>query len=476
MQEEFLILSRNTKEVFKKIIDDAVSAITNTIDSANAFSGINPYALRSIISKKEILPACGVGWRSVMEDINHDVLPHMLRSWDPSYMPHLHSPALIESIASELIIASFNNSMDSWDQSPVQTEIEEKVIKTLTSLFGYDDNGDGTFTSGGSQSNLAAITAHRDSFLMKGGWDVKKNGLPPYFDKLRIYTSEISHFSMEKSAHLLGLGYKSVVKLPVDGKCSIDIVKAEEIIKSDVDKGLIPFLFVATIGTTDFGSIDDIEKIRKICNRYKMFLHSDAAYGSGAIMSSRYSDRLGPLYLSDSITIDFHKMFLLPISCSAVIFKDKKELECFALHADYLNREEDEEDGYINLVSKSIQTTRRSDAFKVYLSFMMRGKNGFASIIDHDIEIASYFYNKISSDPLFLAPVSPRLSSVVFKVNKSDNVNKRIRRALLEKGIIIGQTVYNGSVMLKFTLLNPEINEEKIDFLIEEIKKLSEKF
>ena len=67
-------------------------------------------------------------------------------------------------------------------------------------------------------------------------WDVKKNGLPPYFDKLRIYTSEISHFSMEKSAHLLGLGYKSVVKLPVDAKCSIDINKAEEIIKSDVEK------------------------------------------------------------------------------------------------------------------------------------------------------------------------------------------------------------------------------------------------
>ena len=68
-------------------------------------------------------------------------------------MPHLHSPATLESIASELIIASFNQSMDSWDQAPVATEIEVEVIRHLCRMYGYGENSDGGFTSGGSHCN-----------------------------------------------------------------------------------------------------------------------------------------------------------------------------------------------------------------------------------------------------------------------------------------------------------------------------------
>ena len=137
------------------------------------------------------------------------------------------------------MINTFNDSMDSWDQSPAATEVELTVISTLKKLFGYDDEADGCFTSGGSQSNLSAITAARDWYCMTHlGHDAKKYGNPECFRKLRLYTSEISHFSMDKSCHMLGLGYDAVVKLPVDSSCSVDIEKAEEIIKADVKNGL----------------------------------------------------------------------------------------------------------------------------------------------------------------------------------------------------------------------------------------------
>lgn len=115
-------------------------------------------------------------------------------------MAHLHSPALLESIASELIIATFNQSMDSWDQSPIATEVEVAVVNQLCELYGYREGSDGVFTSGGgSQSNLSAITMARDWYCRaKLNHDVKKEGLPPSYHKLRLYTSEVSHFSMEK--------------------------------------------------------------------------------------------------------------------------------------------------------------------------------------------------------------------------------------------------------------------------------------
>ncbi len=462
------------KDAFRKAVGDAVSAILDSFSDDSAFSGIDPYTLREKINSLPLLPEKGDGWERTMESVRKDILPHMLRTWSPSYMPHLHSPALIESIAAELIIAAFNSSMDSWDQGPAATELEVKVIKDLSSLFGYE-NGDGVFTSGGSQSNISAVLCARDRWIEKNlGRDVRKEGLPDDFRKLRIYTSEISHFSFDKGAHMMGLGCDAVVKLPVDRFCRIDMEKAERIIEKDRENGLYPFLLAATIGTTDFGSIDNIAEARRIADRFGMFLHADAAYGSGALLSS-YAERLGDLSLADSITVDFHKMFLLPISASALLVKDSTLLDTFMLHADYLNREEDEADGYINLVGKSMQTTRRFDALKVYISFRMRGRDGYRKIMDTSIGNAAYFYSLIAEDSTFTAPIAPELSSVVFAVRRDDECNKKIRRELLSEGIVIGQTVFGGRTMLKFTLLNPALTHEHIDRLTERIKELAER-
>lgn len=464
------------KDAFRRMIHDAAEAILSSFSDDSAFSGIDPYELRREIGKLQLLPEHGSGWDDTIRNIREAILPHMLRTWSPSYMPHLHSPALLESIAAELIIAAFNSSMDSWDQGPAATEIEEMTIKQLCSLFGYGSGSDGVFTSGGSQSNISASVALRDRFIQqKLGWDTKKHGLPKEYRRMRIYTSEISHFSFDKGAHMIGLGYDAVVKLPVDDLERIDTAKAEQIIRDDEANGLIPFMIVATIGTTDFGSIDSIGELRAIADRHGMFLHADAAYGSGAILSS-YSQRLGDLSLADSITIDFHKMFLLPISASALLVKEQCTLSAFELHADYLNREEDEEDGYINLVGKSMQTTRRFDALKVYVSFHMRGRGGYRQIMDTAIGNAEYFFSKISRDEDFIAPIAPELSSVVFALKGGDERNRKTRRALLKEGIVIGQTVFRGMVALKFTLLNPALGHDHIDSLIRRIKEIGHSF
>ena len=459
---------------YERIVDKTKEAILSSYSDDSAFSGINPYQLRRQIEKIGLLQEDGLGFDRTLQLVKDEILPHLLRTWSRSYMPHLHSPALLESLSAEMIISAFNDSMDSWDQGPAATEVEAMVIKELLRLFGFDrDCGDGAFTSGGSQSNLTAITAARDKVLMnKFSWDVKKKGLIPDFHRLRLYTSEISHFSMDKSAHLLGLGYDAVRHIKVNDRCQVDIPSFEKMLKEDSEKGLIPFMAVATLGTTDYGSIDDVGKMRRLSDSYGMHLHLDAAYGSALILSDKEKKRLGSIELADSITIDFHKMFLLPISCSAVLFKDKKDLEPFLLHANYLNREEDEEDGYLNLVGKGIQTTRRFDALKVLFSCKARGRREYASIIEKSLSNAEYVYRILSGDESFIAPVKPELSSVVFALKGGDDLNRRVRRTLLEEGCVIGQTVKDGSVMLKLTLLNPNLEKEDLENLIKHIKEM----
>ena len=477
----FLTSSAADKAEFVRMMDATVRAIAASMDHGKAYAGMTPENLRALVRTEELLPEKSMGFDELLKEVSEKILPNFLRPSSTNYMAHLHSSVLLESVAAELILSTFNQSMDSWDQAPVATEIEVDVINKLCALYGYDEKADGVFTSGGSQSNLSGLLLARDRFCNeKLGWDVKKSGLPADFRKFRMYTSEVSHFSMEKSAHLMGLGYESVVKVPVDNAMKMDLAALKELIRKDVEAGNLPFCIGATVGTTDFGSIDPLKELRAICDEYGMWLHADAAYGSGVILSEKYASRVSGLADCDSITVDFHKMFMLPISCSASLVKDGKYFDALTIHADYLNREEDEEDGYINLVNKSMQTTRRFDALKVWMSFRMRGKEGWSSLITRSIDNAAFLYGELAKNPEFDVVIKPEISSVVFRVlpqagaaESADDMNKRIRRALLhEHGVVIGQTVCRGSVYLKFTLLNPLLTHETLTGLMDLIASL----
>ncbi len=477
----FLTDAETDRTEFCRIMTGTAQKIAASVADSKAYAGMPPEELRRTVCSGELLPAQGIGFDETLKETAEKILPNFVRPASTDYMAHLHCAPLLETIAAELVIASFNQSMDSWDQAPVATEIEVDVIQKLCRLYGYGEDSDGVFTSGGSQSNLSGLLLARDWFCnTKLNWDIKKYGLPENFRKLRMYSSEIAHFSMEKSAHLMGMGYDAVVKVPVDDSMRMDMTALRRLIREDVEKGNIPFCCAATIGTTDFGSIDPMKEMRTVCDEYGMWLHGDAAYGSGVILSGKYASRVDGLSLCDSITVDFHKMFLMPVSCSASLIKDKTQFDTLTLHADYLNREEDEEDGYINLVNKSMQTTRRFDALKVWMSFRMRGRNGWSDIITTCIDNAAYLYGKLKDNPDFDAVVEPEISSVVFRVlpqtgsaESADDMNKRIRRTLLlKKGVVIGQTVCHGKVYLKFTLLNPMQTHEKLDSLLDLILSL----
>ena len=471
-----VVLNSKSLICFKKEIEMTVEAISNEFrGKMQAFCGAEPKEVREKAFKNEIFPDKGIGYNKTLKKLEKDILPYLLKPSMKGYMAHLHSSTLLESIAAELIIASFNQSMDSWDQSPIATEVEIAVIKCLLEVFGFDrELSDGVITSGGTQSNLQAIFIARDKKLNSLGFDVKKHGLGDYSNKLRIYTSSISHFSVEKSAHILGLGYESVRAISVDDKMKMDTHSLRLAIEEDIRNSLIPFCVVATIGTTDFGSVDDIDAIYDICKEHNIHLHLDAAYGSGVRLSNKYKHLIGNIEKADSITVDFHKMLLLPISCSCVLFKDKKDLDALSFHSDYLNRSEDEEDGYDNLVSKSLQTTRRFDALKIYISFMTRGKDGYEEMMNTLIENARYFYSILSSSARIETLNAPELTSVVFRIKSKDTkldideMNRKIRRSLMhDYGIIIGQTKAKENVFLQFTLLNPTCEKEDFDALLQ---------
>ncbi|MBM7644520.1 L-2,4-diaminobutyrate decarboxylase [Scopulibacillus daqui] len=446
------------------------------------YSGKRPDELEKSIEKMRLSSPSGEDIETVLTDIKEQIMRHTIRVSHPKSIAHLHCPPLIASIAAEMIISAFNQSMDSWDQSPSATYVEKEMIHWLCRQFNYPSQADGAFTSGGTQSNYTGLLLARDYFCQtRLNWDVKKKGLPPEARRMKILCSESAHFSVRKSASQLGLGEDSVIPVKIDNHFRMSMKDLDHKLDEIKKKGNLPIAIAATCGTTDFGSIDPMPLIAEAAKKHNLWLHVDAAYGGALVLSGRHRYKLNGIQEADSIAVDFHKLFYQPISCGALLLKESKHFQLMKLHADYLNPEEDVIDGMINLVEKSVQTTRRFDALKLLMALRIVGTENFARMIDYTIHLANDTVKEIERHEAFeIINKKPELNALVFRytpglgdTDKENQINRKIQQSLLIQGFAaIAKTSVFGKTCLKLTLLNPRTTLSDIREILREISLL----
>lgn len=103
-----------------------------------------------------------------------------------------------------------------------------------------------------------------------------------------IFTSEDAHYSVEKLAMFMGIGSSNVAKIKTNQLGKMDMKDLETQIQKFIQDGCEPMMVSATAGTTVLGAYDDLICIFNLCKKYKMWMHVDAAWGGGALMSPKY--------------------------------------------------------------------------------------------------------------------------------------------------------------------------------------------
>ena len=463
-------------EEYRRTMELTVEMLTSALPDV-PYSGVSPAELIKLL-QTEICPPTGKPLSTVLRDVRA-IITHSVALWHPHVIAHLHCPVLLPGLAAELVISALNQSMDSFDQAPSATIVEQMVVTWLCRIARLPVTATGTFTTGGTQSNFMGLLLARDHFLEhRWNWHTATLGLPPESQRLRILCSEAAHFSVEKSALQLGLGTKAVVRIETDDarmspKClalSINELRRE---------GLEPFAVVATAGTTDFGSIDPLPAIAEIAAREHVWLHADAAYGGALLMSPKYRDQLQGLSEADSITLDFHKAFFQPISCGAFLVRDAERFRSIRMHSEYLNPIRNEEQGRPDLVTKSILTTRRFDALKLWVSLQTIGAAGFEEMINRLGELTEKTAATLEANPRFILLRRPVFGCLVFRyipanpAVDADMVNTMLPSRLFDSSAaVVGHTMVDGHPCLKFTLMNPCTKSEEIARLIKMIENV----
>ncbi|MER6402704.1 lysine decarboxylase DesA [Streptomyces viridosporus] len=467
------LLNDTTTEHYRRSVTEGVERVAAKVATTDRpFTGVAVDALSPRIEQID-LDRPLYDTTAVLDELEEVYLRDAIYFHHPRYLAHLNCPVVIPALLGEAVLSAVNSSLDTWDQSAGGTLIERKLIDWTARRIGLGPGADGVFTSGGTQSNLQALLLARE--------EAKSEDLA----KLRLFASEAGHFSVQKSAKLLGLGPDAVVPIPVDHDKRLQTVALAHELARCVEAGLVPMAVVATAGTTDFGSIDPLPEIAELCAQYGVWMHVDAAYGCGLLASLKYRDRVDGIERADSVTVDYHKSFFQPVSSSAVLVRDAATLRHATYHAEYLNPRRMVTERIPNQVDKSLQTTRRFDALKLWMTLRVMGADGIGRLFDEVCDLAAEGWKLLTADPRFDVVVEPSLSTLVFRYVPAavtdpaeiDRANLYARKALFASGdAVVAGTKVAGRHYLKFTLLNPETTTADITAVLDLIAGHAEQY
>ncbi len=352
----------------------------------------------------------------------------------------------------ELLAVMLNNSMYTYKVGGPQVGIEKNIIAKVCELIGYGENADGTFPPGGSMSNFMGMLMARDRQNRK----IKNEGVN---QKLIIYTSEASHYSITKNASFGGIGVNQIRRIKTDVTGKMDVQALDAQIKEDLKDGFQPFFVNATAGTTVLGAFDDIRAIHSVTKAHNIWLHVDGAYCGSVIFSDTYKHLVDGVELSDSFSFNAHKMLGVPLSCSIIVTQDKRDLRhSFSCDASYLYQTDSDD---YNLGKTSLQCGRRNDALKFWTLWKAIGSNGLEQLVDQQFKLANTAIDYIKNNPYYQLYSFKNSVSVCFNYKNIDP--KDLCNSLYKDGeLMIGYGSFNGDTFVRLVTINSGNSEDDI--------------
>jgi aromatic-L-amino-acid decarboxylase len=419
-------------------------------------------------------PVAGQPAGEILKDVERIVVPALTHWNHPGFFAYFSVSASAPGILGELLAAAFNVNGMLWRTSPASTEMEEVALSWLRQMMGLPESFGGIIYDTASVSTMHAIAAAREALDLR----IREEGMSGRMDlpPLRVYCSEQAHSSVDKSVITLGLGQRSLRKIPCDAEFRLRPDALETAIEEDRRDGFLPFCVVATVGTTSTTSVDPVPEIAGICERQRLWLHVDAAYAGSATIAPEYRHHLAGAERADSLVTNPHKWLFTPIDLSVLFCRRMDVLRrAFSLTPEYLRTSE--ADAVKNQMDYGIQLGRRFRSLKLWMIMRYFGSEGLAARIREHCRLAREFASWVANSPDWelLAPVP--FSTVCFRAapqdaaeandveraSRLDVLNEQLMSAVNSTGeVFLSHTKLNGVLTLRLAIGNIRTREEHV--------------
>ena len=420
------------------------------------------------------LPVRPLPAEKILEDVQA-YLKHSRPTLHPYFANQLSSAIHPAAFAGDVVSAFGNSTMATFEASPVATLLERTLVHRLGRMIGWDRT-DGVMTTGGSNANFAGLLLARNTRFPETRRFGNGN------TRFAVFVSEEAHYSFFKAMNQLGIGTDNLLPVPVDAQGRMRASELDRLIVSARDRGFTPLCCAATLGTTILGAFDPIDEIADVCEKHNLWLHADAAWGGGAMMSKKHKEKLKGVDRADSVTWDTHKMLGTGLVSSFVLTKHLGSL--LASHKgggnNYLFH--DGQENTLDLGPSSLQCGRRVDSLKVWLAWRAMGDEGWEKLVDTLFARAQWMAAEIKKRPSLQLLYEPASLNVCFRYRPkraylANTAVRPIREDLMNRGeVMLNWSVRSGESFLRFIVVHPDADEKVLGSILDKIEAAGQRW
>jgi aromatic-L-amino-acid/L-tryptophan decarboxylase len=457
-----------------------IADLAARLDTTPVTSRATPADLEK--SFDEPLPQTGIGAAEILTRFQEEIAPHAMQVPSPRYYGQFNPTPLPIGVWADALCSALNQNAGAWRNRPTSAIIEARVIRWLCELIGYGPQSFGTLASGGSEANLIALKCARDRISS----DLISRGVRSAAAEPVIYASEQCHYSIEKSADIIGLGRESLREIPTDDRFHILLDELIAAIDRDRAAGRLPCCIVGVAGATSSGVIDPLEELADIAAQNGCWYHVDAAYAGALACSETHRSKLRGIERADSITFDPHKWLLVPFGCGAALVRDGAAVlrASFDITPEYLSDDRGGQDIAYDFFRYGQMGTRRFNSLKLWMAMKFMGVQGYGEIVDRHIQLTDYLARCLDElrDWQRLGAVETAVCCFRFlpkalrdaPAELQDRVNQRLQQRIEQSGEAwLTTTVLHGRRALRVNVNSFLTRRRHVDDLVELLQRES---
>lgn len=403
----------------------------------------------------------------ILKVFNQEVAESGIKAASGGHVGYIPGGGIYAAALGDFLAAVSNEYAGVAYASPGAVAIENEVLNWLKEVFSFPKSAVGNLASGGSVSNLIALTAARDKFGVKN----------EKVTKSVIYLSTQAHHCIQKSLRIIGLEDVIIRYVDLDADFKINPQDLEFKIQADRAAGLHPFLVIASAGTTDVGAIDPLDEMAAIAKTNNLWFHVDAAYGGFFVLTSK-KELFNGIEKADSLVVDPHKGMFLPYGIGAVLIKDANAVLHANRYAANYMQDAVLEDLAIDPADVSPELTKHFRGLRFWLPLRLHGIEPFVACLEEKLLLTQYFREKLVELGFEVGPV-PDLSVSYFwypAESKTNDFNKQLMQHIHEDGsVFLSSTLLKDKFVIRMAILSFRTKLATINRAIEMIKRCLEK-
>jgi aromatic-L-amino-acid/L-tryptophan decarboxylase len=459
-------------DVAHRIVDDAVLHLSQVRDRP-VWREMPAHVRTAFLTP---VPEQPMPLEHVYGELTENLLPYPMGNIHPRFWGWYMGAGNFTGALADFLAAIDGSNLGGGNTAAAQ--LDRQTVNWLKQMMGFPASASGTLTSGGSMANMVGLTVARNAMA---GVDVRAEGVVNLPQKLRYYASDQVHSCHQKAMETLGLGSSALVHVASGADFRMDIAALEKAVADDRAAGMRPVCVIATAGTTNTGSIDDLKAIGEICRCEKLWFHIDGCIGALIKIAPGNHALVDGIETADSLALDPHKWLHAPFEAGCALVRDAKlHYATFSLHPEYLEEKPRGMAAGEYLFDYGFELSRGFKALKIWMSLKEHGTEKFGRLIDQNIAQGAYLSELISAEPSLelMAPTAINIVCFRYRIEGADEaaheaLNTEIMLRLQEAGTaVMTDTTIHGRHCLRAAINNHRTRRDDLDLLVTEVTRL----